>query len=84
MDDAKVPCFDSKLAMITIESELGRPPDEIFSEITAEPVAAASLGQVYRARLRATGEEVRNSVSVSFPSAGTYGRCVRLDLQLLL
>ena len=31
----------------------------MYSEITAEPVAAASLGQVYRARLRATGEEVR-------------------------
>ena len=47
--------------MATIESELGRSPDEMFSEITAEPVAAASLGQVYRARLRATGEEARTS-----------------------
>jgi len=31
---------------------------EVFSELSAEPVAAASLGQVYRGRLRGTGEEV--------------------------
>jgi len=42
----KVPCFDSELAMQTIEQELGRSPSDLFSEITAEPVAAASLGQV--------------------------------------
>ena len=44
----KVPCFDSALAMKTIEQELGRSPSELFSKITPEPVAAASLGQVYR------------------------------------
>lgn len=44
----KVPSFDSQLAMKTIEQELGKPPSELFSKITAEPVAAASLGQVYR------------------------------------
>ena len=42
----KVPCFDSALAMRTIEAELQRPVSELFSVITAEPVAAASLGQV--------------------------------------
>lgn len=31
---------------------------DVFSEITPEPVAAASLGQVYRARLRGSTEEV--------------------------
>lgn len=30
----------------------------LFSELTAAPVAAASLGQVYRGRLASTGEEV--------------------------
>jgi hypothetical protein len=41
----KVPSFDSAIAFATIESELGKPVDEIFSEITPEPVAAASLGR---------------------------------------
>ena len=31
---------------------------EVYSEISPEPIAAASLGQVYRGRLAATGEEV--------------------------
>lgn len=30
----------------------GRPADEVFSYISPRPVAAASLGQVYRAKLR--------------------------------
>lgn len=54
----KVPSFDSKIAFATIENELGQSVDQIFSEITPEPVAAASLGQVYKATLRATGETV--------------------------
>jgi hypothetical protein len=31
-----------------IEEELGRPAREIFAEISEQPVAAASLGQVYK------------------------------------
>ena len=48
----KVPCFDCKIAFATIERELGKTVDELFSEITPEPVAAASLGQVYKATVR--------------------------------
>lgn len=32
--------------MALLEAELGQPPQNLFSEITPEPVAAASLGQV--------------------------------------
>ena len=39
----KVPSFDSKIAFETIERELGKSVDEIFSEITPEPVAAVSF-----------------------------------------
>ncbi len=60
----KVPSFDSKIAFETMERELGRPVNEVFSEITPEPVAAASLGQVYKATLRATGETVAVKVRV--------------------
>eukprot|EP00471_Norrisiella_sphaerica_P006335 CAMPEP_0184480298 /NCGR_PEP_ID=MMETSP0113_2-20130426/1791_1 /TAXON_ID=91329 /ORGANISM="Norrisiella sphaerica, Strain BC52" /LENGTH=757 /DNA_ID=CAMNT_0026858683 /DNA_START=345 /DNA_END=2621 /DNA_ORIENTATION=- len=53
----RLPAFDDELAMGLIEQELGKPVSEIFSEISPEPVAAASLGQVYRGKLL-TGEEV--------------------------
>lgn len=53
----KVPSFDSKIAMKQLEMELGKPWPEIYSELTPEPIAAASLGQVYRGKLM-TGEDV--------------------------
>src|ERR1043165_6929095 len=52
----QVPAFPTADAFARIESELGRPLHECYPEINNEPIAAASLGQVYRARL-ATGEE---------------------------
>lgn len=42
----KVPSYDSKIAFATIERELGKPVYDVFSSISPEPVAAASLGQV--------------------------------------
>ena len=53
----KVPSYDSKVAMKLLEQELGRGWEEIYAELTPEPIAAASLGQVYRGRLM-SGEEV--------------------------
>ena len=38
--------FSNEVAFSTIESELGLSIDQLFSEISPEPVAAASLGQV--------------------------------------
>lgn len=38
--------FSTEVAFNIIETELGLPLDMIFSEISPEPVAAASLGQV--------------------------------------
>jgi len=73
----KVPSYDSKIAMATVERELGNTVDALFSEITPEPVAAASLGQVYKAKLRATGEQV--AVKVQRPGVL---ETVSLDLYL--
>lgn len=73
----KVPSYDSKIAFATIEKELGKTIDELFSEITPEPIAAASLGQVYRAKLRKTGETV--AVKVQRPAVL---ETVSLDLYL--
>ncbi|WP_225748298.1 ubiquinone biosynthesis regulatory protein kinase UbiB [Eikenella sp. Marseille-P7795] len=53
----KVPPFDADLARRQIERSLGRPLEEIYAEFEAEPVAAASVAQVHRARLFG-GEEV--------------------------
>ena len=53
----KLPPFDSAIAKRTIESELETPVDMLFTEFS-EPVAAASIAQVHRARLRDTGQAV--------------------------
>lgn len=45
-----LPAFDHAIALNTIETELGAPVDELFEEFPDTPVAAASLGQVYKAR----------------------------------
>src|SRR5215204_4159787 len=52
-----VPAFPNEIAFARIEKELGRKISEVYQEFDVEPVAAASLGQVYRAKLF-TGEEV--------------------------
>ncbi|KAK9129085.1 hypothetical protein Syun_017882 [Stephania yunnanensis] len=53
-----VPSFPSEVAFSIIEEELGRPLEAVFSKISAQTIAAASLGQVYRATLRDSGEDV--------------------------
>ncbi len=53
----QVPPFPTTDAYARIEQELGRTLQVAYAEIDAEPIAAASLGQVYRARLH-TGQEV--------------------------
>jgi len=52
----KLPPFDTVTAKAMIASELGRPVEALFSEFS-EPVAAASIAQVHRARI-SSGEDV--------------------------
>jgi predicted unusual protein kinase regulating ubiquinone biosynthesis (AarF/ABC1/UbiB family) len=61
----QLPPFDNAIAYQIIEAELDRPIHECFSELSPSPVAAASLGQVYRGRL-ISGEEV--AVKVQRPN----------------
>lgn len=53
----KLPPFPVELAKAEVEKELGLPVDRIFSEFS-DPIAAASIAQVHKARLAETGEEV--------------------------
>ncbi|ACM20670.1 quinone biosynthesis kinase AarF, putative [Geotalea daltonii FRC-32] len=52
-----VPSFPFEEAKTQITLELGKPVEEVFIQIDPVPVAAASIAQVHRARLR-TGEDV--------------------------
>lgn len=55
----QVPAFNTVIAKRILETEWGRPITAVLSDdLSAKPVAAASLGQVYRARLRGSNEEV--------------------------
>src|SRR5919109_78968 len=60
-----------------MESELGESIEEAFEAFETEPVAAASIGQVYRARLH-DGRDV--AVKVQYPGVA---QAVRADMQNL-
>jgi ubiquinone biosynthesis protein len=61
-----------------IHTELGRSPLEVFAQFDPEPVAAASIGQVHRARL-ADGQDV--AVKVQRPD---IDELVERDLETIL
>ncbi|KAM3569161.1 hypothetical protein VYU27_008738, partial [Nannochloropsis oceanica] len=47
-----VPPFSNDIAFKILEEELGCPWQDVFSELSTEPIAAASLAQVYKAKLK--------------------------------
>ena len=63
----RLPPFPTEVAKKAIEAELRAPVDQLFSAFS-EPVAAASIAQVHRARMRDTGREV--AVKVVRPGIG--------------
>jgi predicted unusual protein kinase regulating ubiquinone biosynthesis (AarF/ABC1/UbiB family) len=73
----QLPAFPNEIAYQFIEEELGQKPHEVYAEISARPIAAASLGQVYKAKLF-SGEEV--AVKIQRPD---LREAITIDLYLL-
>ncbi len=73
----QLPPFPNELAYQFIEEELGDRPEQIYAELTPQPVAAASLGQVYKGKLK-TGETV--AVKVQRPG---LAQRIALDIYIL-
>jgi predicted unusual protein kinase regulating ubiquinone biosynthesis (AarF/ABC1/UbiB family) len=74
----QLPPFDNAIAFRIIEKQLDRTIEELYTDISPGPVAAASLGQVYKARLRDSGDEV--AVKVQRPNLKPT---LTLDLYLM-
>ena len=72
------PTVSFKQMSRVIEEDLEAPIEEIFSSFEKEPIAAASIGQVYRATLAKDGREV--AVKVQYPGVAS---AVRADMQNL-
>ncbi|WP_422444198.1 ABC1 kinase family protein [Thermoanaerobacterium sp. DL9XJH110] len=70
--------FGSQEARQIISEELGKPPGEIFDSLSEEPIAAASIGQVYKATLKNGREAI---VKVKRPD---IEKIVEKDLEILL
>ncbi|XP_020571323.1 uncharacterized aarF domain-containing protein kinase At1g71810, chloroplastic [Phalaenopsis equestris] len=70
--------FSTELAFNIVEKELGSSIDVLFSEISPEPVAAASLGQVYQARLCSSGKII--AIKVQRPGVQA---AISLDIYIL-
>ncbi|GFP95667.1 uncharacterized aarf domain-containing protein kinase at1g79600 chloroplastic [Phtheirospermum japonicum] len=73
-----LPTFPDAEAFSCIERELGCQLDSIYSSISASPIAAASLGQVYKAQLKYSGQVV--AVKVQRPG---IEEAIGLDFYLI-
>ncbi|SCJ31332.1 Aminoglycoside acetyltransferase regulator [uncultured Clostridium sp.] len=72
-----VDVFDTNIAINILEEELKMPISDIFLEFNSTPIAAASLGQVYEAKLK-SGESV--IVKVQRPKVESI---IKSDIEIL-
>ena len=73
----QLPPFPNEIAFQFIRDALGADPLEVYAEISDNPIAAASLGQVYKGKLK-TGELVAIKVQRPDIAAG-----IALDMYIL-
>jgi len=78
---ASVPPMDYRLISQQIRRELSKSPEQLFASFETEAFAAASLGQVHRARLK-NGEEV--AVKIQYPGVDATVEQDLGNLKLLL
>jgi predicted unusual protein kinase regulating ubiquinone biosynthesis (AarF/ABC1/UbiB family) len=78
---SSVPPMDYKLIAQQLRRELGKPPEQLFASFETEAFAAASLGQVHRARLK-NGVEV--AVKIQYPGVAATVEHDLSNLKLLL
>jgi predicted unusual protein kinase regulating ubiquinone biosynthesis (AarF/ABC1/UbiB family) len=74
---AHVPPMAEGVAERIIEQDFGAPPRHLFSDWSARPIAAASIGQVHRARLH---DGTLVAVKVQYPE---IARAIESDLKNL-
>jgi predicted unusual protein kinase regulating ubiquinone biosynthesis (AarF/ABC1/UbiB family) len=73
------PAFDTAIAQQIIEEERDKPISAVLEgELSTKPIAAASLGQVYKAKLRSNGQDV--AIKVQRPDIMEK---IALDMHLL-
>ncbi len=77
----RVPPHPTDEIEAVITAELGQPVDAVFAEFDRVPVAAASLGQVHRARLRPHLDEPGPEVAVKVLRPGVE-ELVAVDLEI--
>lgn len=77
----RVPPFDSKVAIATIERAFHRPVGDIFVEFDEVPIASASIAQVHFGKLRKSDGVVRD-VAVKVLRPGMRG-IIEKDLALM-
>jgi predicted unusual protein kinase regulating ubiquinone biosynthesis (AarF/ABC1/UbiB family) len=54
----EVGCFENDIAMRIFEEDIGLKATEVFDFFYPDPIASASIGQVYKARFKETGRVV--------------------------
>jgi ubiquinone biosynthesis protein len=77
-DDVPPVPFDQMRAVI--EQQLGAPTSELFTQLDEAPIASASIGQVYRAKLRTDEGEQDVVVKVQRPNIAST---IERDIDLL-
>lgn len=76
----RVPPKSFAVVRRTVESELGRPLEEVFESFAQRPIASASLAQVHEAKLRG-GERV--AVKVQYPEVAALVQSDLANLRML-